>query len=587
MSGICGFVGDADPDVLRLMLAAIAYRGDRSDTALDPGVGLGYRHWADRPGKSPGIHRDGPHLVACAGALVPAVPSPAACLREWLQDESALATLDGAFAAAWWDAGSQTLTLVRDPFGVRSLYHVTHAGVFYFASELKQLLAIPGLPVAVNHAALHKYLTFSFVPGDDVPVQGVRRLLPGRVGRWQRGTLRSEPYFELREAIDPRLEDRKRALRHIRSRCRAAVERRLLGEPEVALALSGGIDSSAVALWLTELGVRVRAFSLDFGARSVERAQADTVAQQLQLGLELVPVDAARLAAVLDDLVWKLDLPFGDPVTGPQYLLAREARQAGQSVLFNGEGGDQLFGGWTSKPMISAELYADLYGEDTREETYLRSYHRFYGREEQLYTPEFRAQVGGPGQRRAHLRPYLESAAAGTFLNRIRLADISLKGMQNILPRAERVANAFALDARMPLFDRALAEASFHLPPQLKLHGATEKYVLKLILNRQLPREIVWRRKFGMSVPITDLVLAEPLAARAHELLGSASLRRRGLFREDYVNALLRGQHEPSETRRRRVGERVWALLMLEAWLRVFIDGRGREPGTVAPAAHP
>ncbi|HWP43135.1 MAG TPA: asparagine synthase C-terminal domain-containing protein, partial [Blastocatellia bacterium] len=349
----------------------------------------------------------------------------------------------------------------------------------------------------------------------------------------------------------------------------------------VGLYLSGGIDSSGVAVWLREAGVDVRAFSLDFGERSVERQQAAAVAEKLKLQLDFIKVGGEDIEPILMELVWKLDLPFGDAVTGPQYLLGRAARAAGLSTVFNGEGGDQLFGGWTNKPMISAEIYAGLYGEDSREELYLKSYHRFYGLEDQLYSPEFRERVGTPGERRALLRPHLESDRAGTFLNRIRLADIALKGSQNILPRAERMANAWALDVRVPLFDRALAEASFTLPPQLKLHGAAEKYILKLILQRDLPREIVWRRKFGMSVPITDWALG-PLRAVMEDLLGPASLARRRLFRSDYVEQLRRGQNEPNETRRRRVGERLWALAMLEAWMRVFIDGRGKRPGGAA-----
>jgi asparagine synthase (glutamine-hydrolysing) len=579
MSGICGFIGEADPVVLDGMLAAIDYRGDRTDTAIAPGVGLGYRWWAGRPGKSPEIHRDGPHLLACAGTLAPPVPSPAAALLARLgAGADGLRDLDGAFAAAWWDGTRQRLTLIRDPFGVRSLYSLEHAGTFYFASELKQLLTLPGLPVALNPVALHKYLTFSFVPGEDVPVRGVRRLLPGQVAHWHQGRLEITPYFTLKESIDPRLSDPKAAVRRIGRRCRQAVSRRLNGEAEVGLYLSGGIDSSGVALWLQEAGVKVHAFSLDFGARSVEKDQAQAVAERLKIPLTFVKMDGAELAPVLSDLVWKLDLPFGDAVTGPQYLLGRTARQAGLSAVFNGEGGDQLFGGWTNKPMVSAQLYANLYGTDSREEIYLRSYHRFFGLEDKLYTPEFRAQVGGPGQRRALLTPYLESGDAGTFLNRVRLADIALKGSQNILPRLERLANAWALDARVPLFDRALAEASFTLPPQLKLHGACEKYVLKLLLQKKLPHDIVWRRKFGMSVPITDWVLG-PLAGPMHALLGKESLARRGLFREEYVSRLLQGHNEPSEARRRRVGERLWALAMLEAWLRVFIDGRGKKPG--------
>jgi asparagine synthase (glutamine-hydrolysing) len=579
MSGICGYVGQADPAVLEAMLAAIDYRGDQTDTAVAPGVGLGYRWWGGRPGKSPGIHRDGPHLVVCAGTFAPPVPSPAAALID--RTRSGLATLDGAFAGAWWDGEQHRLTLVRDPFGVRSLYYVEHGGTFYFASELKQLLAIPGLPVALDHAALHKYLTFSFVPGEDVPVLGVRRLLPGRIATFEGGRLNATPYFQLVEKIDPRLEDRRAAVRLIRGCCEEAVARRLNGEREVGLFLSGGIDSSGVAYWLKQSGVAVRAFSLDFGAKSHEKPQAELVAERLGIPLTLVKVGGEDVASVLRDLVWKLDLPFGDAVTAPQYLLGREAQQAGLTTVFNGEGGDQLFGGWTSKPMISAQLYADLYGDDSREEIYLRSYHRFYGLEGQLYTPDFRARVGGPGQRRALLKPYLESGVAATFLNRVRLADVSLKGSQSILPRMERMSNAWALDARVPLFDRVLAEASFTLPPQMKLHGACEKYVLKLALKRHLPREVVWQRKFGMSVPITDWVLG-PLAATLEDLLGPAALARRGLFRDEYVARLRQGQNEPNETRRRRIGERLWALAMLEAWLRVFIDGRGRRPGGTA-----
>jgi asparagine synthase (glutamine-hydrolysing) len=578
MSGICGWVGDADPSILDAMLAAIAYRGDRTDTAIAPGVALGYRWWADRPGKAPAIHRQGPHLVACAGTLAPPVASPAAALLERLAgDAAAPLTVDGAFALAWWDGARRRLTLLRDPFGVRSLYYVDVDGVFYFASELKQLLAVPTLPVAVDPTALHKYLTFSFVPGEAVPLRGVRRLLPGHAATWEAGQLVAAPYFTLREAIDPALEDPRAAGRLIRECCEAAVQRRLNGEREVGLFLSGGLDSSGVAYWLREAGVGVRGFSLDFGARSVEKAEAEAVAQQLELPLTFLPVDGADLAPVLDDLVWKLDLPFGDPVTGPQYLLGRAARQAGLSAVFNGEGGDQFFGGWTNKPMIAAEVYGPLYGRDTREETYLQSYHRFYGLEDELYTPEFRAQVGPPGQRRALLQPYLDGSQAMTFLNRLRLADVALKGSQNILPRAERMANAWGLDVRVPLFDRALAELSFTLPPRLKLHGATEKWILKRVLTPHLPREIVWRRKYGMSVPITDWLLG-PLADVMEELLGPAALARRGLFRADYVTRLRQGQGEPNDTRRRRVGERLWTLAMLEAWLRIFVDRRGRPP---------
>lgn len=609
MSAICGVVvpGGAAADskgaataaaaaAVRAMLDAVEYRGDCVDVAVVSGAVLGCRWWRDRPGVSPGVHRRGNNdgkspvpagsasVVACAGTFAPPVTSPAAELPECLL--RGLAELDGGFAGAWWEGKEERLTLVRDPFGVCSLYFVEHAGALYFASEIKQLLAVSGLPVEADPLALHKYLTFSFVPGEDMPVRGVRRLLPGHVSAFQRGQWKPEPYFSLRESIDPALNDQQAAVRLIAARCREAVQRRLgddeaQGRAPVGVYLSGGIDSSAVACWLKDEGAEVRAFTLDFGNRSVEREQAAQVAENLGIPLTLVPAEPDAIAANLAEIAWKLDLPFGDPVTGPQYLLGRAARAAGIRTVFNGEGGDQLFGGWTSKPMISAQIFAGLFGPRDPAEQYLQSYHRFHGLEDELYTETFCASVGQTaGRRRALLTPHLGGGGGMAFLNGVRLADIALKGSHNILPRAECMTGCWGLDLRVPFFDRRLAEASFRLPPSMKLRGACEKFVLKLALQKHLPEVIIWRRKFGMSVPATDWLLG-PLAPLAGELLATEAVRRRGLFRPDFVERLRRGEHAPAETRRRRLGEKLWTLLMLEAWMRVFIDGRGKRPASL------
>jgi asparagine synthase (glutamine-hydrolysing) len=578
MSAICGWIGEAPPERLGELLGAVDYRGDTEARFVGEGFALGYRFWAGRPGKSPTILEEGPFVAVCAGHLAPSSPDPAReLLRRLEATPPRLSDLDGAFAAAIWDRRDRSMRFVRDPFGIRSLYTAEWSGVFWFASELKQLLALPGFPVEPDPVAIHKYLTFSFVPGEDVPIRGVRRILPGRVARLAGGRLEATRWFELREEIDESLGERSVAVPLIRTLGRAAVEKRLPGEGEVGLFLSGGLDSSAVGFWLRRSGARFRAFSLDFGEKSVEKSEAALVAKRLEVPHEWVPMDGSELGPLLPDIVWKLDLPFGDPVTGPQYLLGRLARERGLAAVFSGEGGDQLFGGWTNKPMVAAELFGGIVTDESREETYLRSYHRFYGLEKELYTDDFAALTGGPGQRRAHLCPLLAGTQASTFLGRLRVADIFLKGSQNILARAERMANAFGLDARVPLFDRALAEASFRLPPRMKLSGANEKWVLKLALRKRLPDEIVWAAKRGMSVPATDWCLG-PLAPLVEELLGDASLRRRGWFRPEYVARLRRGENEPHETRRRRVGERLWTLLMLEAWLRIFVDGRGSGP---------
>lgn len=137
------------------MLEPISYRGDRSDTVTAPGVGLAYRFWNGRPSKSPAIFKGlAGELVAAAGTLAPPVDFPAAHFNERLK-KNELADLDGAFAVARWEPATSTLTLLRDPFGVRSLYYLEHQETFYFATELKQLLAIPSLPIELDEAAVH------------------------------------------------------------------------------------------------------------------------------------------------------------------------------------------------------------------------------------------------------------------------------------------------------------------------------------------------------------------------------------------------------------------------------------------------
>jgi asparagine synthase (glutamine-hydrolysing) len=585
VSGICGWVGEADEATLDAMLDAIPHRGDRVERAFPPGAALGYRSWTGRIGHAPGFGRRGATTIACAGDLAPSVADPTLAILDALERirRGDAEQLDGSFAAAIWDAQDERLTLVCDPFGLRSLCFVEHRGTLYFASEVKQLLAIPGLPIEIDPLAVHHYLTFSFVAGPRLPIRGVRRVQPGRVAEFRRGDWTERPYVRLRESIDPKLEDDAVAAAHVDALGRAAVRARLPSDAKVGLYLSGGLDSSAIGRWLLDEGARIEAFSLDFGDFGVERAEAELAAEALGLTLNFVDASSASVAPILADLAWRLDLPYGDGVTGPHYLLGRAASQAGVTSIFNGEGGDQLFGGWANKPMIVAEMYGEPRPTARgRAELFLLSYHRFHQLEHELYTEDFAKLVeaetaGRYDERLVMLERELGSPDMTTFMGRLRRTDIALKGHDNIQPRAERIAGGFGLDVRSPLFDRALTEASFSFPPRHKLRGVTEKMVLKRAVSGRLPDEIVWRQKSGMCVPTSHWVL-DPLRDLVADVLGPSSLSARGWFRNDYVTSLRVGKDQANELRPRRIGEKLWALLMLELWARAFIDGGGKKP---------
>ena len=479
--------------------------------------------------------------------------------------------LDGDFAFAAHDAASGELILATDPFGAARVWFMETPGGLRFATDLLALRAWPGFSPELDLAAVHTYLTFGCVPAPATLLRGVFQLPAGHLLRVLGGVVTTTPWFELREHVTPM--SQADAVRDLRRLAREAVRCRLDDRP-AALYLSGGIDSSAVGAWLRAAGAQPIALTLDFGKKSVERAEAEQVARHLGLRCEVVPVAPKRLAANLDRVLDALDTPIGEAVLGPHWLLGEAARAHGCEVAWNGEGGDQLFGGWTSKPMIAAAVYGGSHAgplEETPAQQYLRSYHKFYGLEGELYGPAL-AAAATPGQRRAIIEAHLGGDDAAAFLNRVRLTDVRLKGSHNILPRATRMAAGHGLTLNMPLFDRALAAWSFRLPTELKLHGATEKYVLKLAMQDALPEPIVWRRKFGMSVPITDWLLDE-LRRRVKDLLSDGSVRRRGLLQVDFIKALRKGHDVASETRRRRLGERLWTLVVLERWCRRVIDG--------------
>ncbi|WP_420127115.1 asparagine synthetase B family protein [Longimicrobium sp.] len=436
-----------------------------------------------------------------------------------------------------------------DPFGAHAVYALRLDGRAHTAADPRALRHLPGAPRGVDPAALHGYLCFSHPPDPRTLFAGVERV-PAPA-----------PWAER-----PAPADEGSAVRTLRALLAASVARMLGAERDVGVYLSGGLDSSLVAALLARAGARVHLFSLDFGAPwDAELEHARAVADHLGRPLHRVRARPRDVSRALEPTAAALHQPFGDPVTVPLFLLGQAARDHVASV-FNGEGGDQLFGGWATKPMLAAEAYGGA--GYSREAAYLATYHRFYGVEDQLLTPAARAAIGTMDAG-AWLRPALDAPGLPTLLHRLRAANLRLKGAQNIAPRMAQLAAVHGLQARAPFFDTALAEWTFTLPADFFLRGASEKHLLKRAAQGLLPPVLIDRPKRGMGVPATEWLRGwmSPLRWEAARRLSARRLRRDGWFRPEYVAALRRGDDHPGETRRRRAGEKLWALLMLHLWL--------------------
>jgi asparagine synthase (glutamine-hydrolysing) len=601
MTGIYGYVGDGSPELLEAMARVLAHRGSTGSAhaAVRHGGhgghgGMGQLWNADRPhaaAQGQGVSRDGSVRCVMGGSLFNRTElatalgwadrtGPASTLDDATivaelfarEGVAAISKLDGAFGLAIED--DDGIILVRDALGERPLYYTQVGGTALFATEIKAMLAHPGLEVRANLASLSALLVYSFIPGANTMFEGVRELEPGSYVRLRRG----EPlpaainYWTPREDIDPNWTDEDGAA-HVAQLCRDAITRRIPTDGRrVAAFLSGGVDSSAVVALMAEAGISPLCFSVGFGyGQSNELAHARLVADHCGVEHRIIDVEPDGFIDLLPEIIWRLDDPLCDCITVPNFILARETAPEA-SIVFNGEGGDPLFGGPKNKFMILGEWYKPYGGYD-RYRAYLASYHKFFSQYDALCTKDFIAQTGGTDALCRDVAPYLDDPTTESFLNRLMKINIRLKGGQNILVKVDKMLSCNGVRSASPLFDRRLAEHSMRIPPAAKRRGDVEKYAFKKAIEHLLPYAVVYRKKAGMGVPLNHWFRKTRLREYTRDILSSERARHRGYFRQGFVDLLLDGDGPPDRFSRDRTGEMLWMLLAIELWHRVFLEG--------------
>ena len=294
------------------------------------------------------------------------------------------------------------LILGREAFGRVPLYWTQTEEVIWFASQLQLLLPVIENP-QISTAGLYGYSCFSYIPTPLTPVNQISAIPAGTQLIWQTSNelkISSQPaqerLLEWRESTNL-ISDEATAISQLQTLLENAIQRQIadLNSEPVGVFLSGGLDSAIVAAHLVQAGVNVRAYTLDFGDVGIpELPYAEQVAQFLNIPLVKVAATSSCIRKNIIPTAQALDLPFGDGVTVPLFLLAQAASQE-TKVIFNGEGGDQLFAGWTNKPLIAAGVYDTVNptGKENFSSQYLRTFHRLYGYESQIFQPAVYEQV--------------------------------------------------------------------------------------------------------------------------------------------------------------------------------------------------
>jgi len=540
-----------------------------------------------------------------------------AAYREW--GDACVDHLLGMFAFGLWDAPRRRLLLARDRVGVKPLYYAfldDHALVF--GSEPKALLPVPGVSRELDPVALDAYLDLYYVPPPLSMFAGIRQLPPGHLLVWQDGAVEirrwwdAEPAVieqrsleEWAEIVQPVLED--------------AILARTVADVPLGAFLSGGIDSSTIVAVLSEHGHGpVETFCVGYGAEGKsydERAEARAVAQcfsthhhELELSIDVL--------SGLEAMVRGFDEPFGSPTAMLSSALSRFVR-GHVTVALAGDGGDELFGGYPRYrglrlSELAAHIPEPLLGLAERavagrEQATARSYRRWarqflaglrlpaaerYGawvayarlpERDALLAPALRerlrattranpvveafdhpgragSELGGPGPAR------MGPARIG-LVERAAYADLHGFLPENVLRGSDRMSMAHGLELRVPLCDHRLVELTMQIPARHRVGWLASKRVLRKIMGERLPAHVLRRRKLGFNAPL-GVWMRRDLDRLVQRWLAPELLLRRGLLAADEVGRLV------DEHRRgvRDHGLRLWSLIVLEQWLRLYAD---------------
>jgi asparagine synthase (glutamine-hydrolysing) len=517
--------------------------------------------------------------------------------------------LHGMFALAIWDQRSQRLVLARDRIGKKPLYYAPTAEAFLFGSEIKAVLAWPGVRRAPDLLAIDRYLTLGYVPAPHTAFAGVRKLPAAHYlvinVRSGGGFTEPElvPYWRL---PSPRAMRQHRRIADLRRELVAqledAVRLRLVSDVPLGAFLSGGIDSSAVVAIMARVGGgTVKTFSIGFSTRQYDETRyARMVAKRYATEHQefIVEPDAVK---VLPRLVWHYGEPFADPSAIPTYYVAEMARHK-VTVALNGDGGDENFLGYNRYKAMRLVSRLDSMPQWSRTglERLLALAPR--GLQRRLKIPRIRgvlqASEQQPGRRYGPtivaftdcdkkygyaelmlaqsersaldlLEPYF--AEADSLVAGANWADVHTYLPDDLMVKVDVASMAHGLESRSPLLDHVLMEWAAGIPEEIRMARGVTKALFKSAMEPYLPAELLYRPKKGFSLPV-DQWLRNDLKELVYDTLLSHSATERGLFRREYVRRLL-DEHSGLA---RDHHHRLWVLLMLELWFQMWIDPQAK-----------
>lgn len=486
-----------------------------------------------------------------------------------------IAELDGMFGLAIHDHRDGSLLLARDRAGEKPLFYARAGSEIVFASELQAVLRHPGVSRQLDPDAVADYLQLGYVLEPRTMFRAVRRV---PAGHWIRFTARGEELVRYWDPESFAIEERmpEAAILTLRQLLEDAVTKQVMSDVPVGVFISGGMDSAILAALASRaIGVdKVHTFSAQFAEASYdESVDAAKIAARMRTRHVPVLANEETLFQALRNVTTRVAEPLADPAILPTFLLARAARQHVKVVL-SGEGADELFGGY---PTYLAHKVVPMYqrlprllrsaiaggvrrlpasGKKVTLEFLLK---RFVAGVEQPWI-ERHLKWFGTGLDVADPRTFPALASRKDTVAAAMLLDYETYLRDNLLVKVDRATMLSSVEARAPFLDRELTRFALSLPTDLRVRGITTKWALKKAAEKWLPREVIYRRKRGLSVPIASWI-NQGLRSEVDRLLARDRLEASGL------NAAEIGRLLDEHRRGANHARPLWAVVMLQYWL--------------------
>ena len=507
----------------------------------------------------------------------------------------AVEQLDGMFGLAIVDHRTGTLLLARDRAGEKPLFYTRAGSEILFASELQCILRHPEVSRELDPIALAEYLQLGYVPEPRTMFRDVKRIEAGTytvfAGDRQLTTRYWDPGSFAIEPISAR-----DAVHETRRLIERAVEKQVMADVPVGVFISGGMDSSLLATLAAKyIGVdKVHTFSAKFAEASYDESDAAAeLAARIQTRHVPVRTDGETLLEALQHVTRGVAEPLADPAILPTFLLARAAREK-VKVILSGEGADELFGGYPTyighklAPMYHAlpsfvrgalRRMVERVPPSTKKVTLEFLLKKFVSDAEKSWVERHRAWFGSglpDDVASSELRVASESPRNSEPATRNPLAGAMLLDYQsylrdNLLVKVDRATMLSSVEARAPYLDRDVTRFALSLPTHLRVRRLETKWVLKKAAEAWLSKDVIYRRKRGLSVPIASWINSG-LRAEVDRLLDPQKLRREALLNQSVVTRLL----DEHRTGRANHAKPLWAIVMFEYWY----ENWGRVPAS-------